>query len=60
MGIFIVFVNKKLMFWGHNRKKKRKKFLCFEIQRKHDLKEDDSPPANNKLTRILADGLLQR
>lgn len=53
---FIVLVNKMLVFWGHNKKKGG---FIFEIQRKHNHKEDDSPPANNKVTEILADGLLQ-
>lgn len=45
-----------LVFEGHN----RKKGFIFEMQRIHNIKEDDSPPVNNKLTQILADGCLQR
>lgn len=37
--------------------------LIFKIQQTFNLKEDDSPPANNKVTRILgqmADGSLKQ
>lgn len=51
--ISIMFSCEKLMFRRHN---KKKCILFFEIQQIRNLKEDDSPLANNKLTRLLADG----
>lgn len=56
MHILIIFVKRKRLCSGGIIGKK-----CFilEIHRIHNLKEDDSPPANNKLTRMLADGSLE-